>query len=111
LDANGKGDDIMLTELKSFLVRSLPALPREGFIEQARAAFAAWRHDRDLRAIEKALGRLSERQLRLIGMSHASLEADIANLVDRAEQGERIATDVLHLVDRRAQPRLLEHAA
>lgn len=102
----------MLTELKSFLVRSLPVLPREGFVEQARNTLAAWRRDRDLRAIERALGRLSERQLRLIGMSHASLEADIASLVDRAEQGERIATDVLHIVDRRVQPvRLIGQAA
>ena len=58
-----------------------------------------WQSERDLRAIERALGQLSARQLKLLGMSRASLASDVSVLIDRAEAGRRIADEIICIVD------------
>jgi uncharacterized protein YjiS (DUF1127 family) len=106
----------MLTALKTTFVHRLPIGPsgrtRASRLGALRDAWRAWRRERDIRAIERALGELSERQLNLIGMSHGSIEADVSGLVDRTDAGRAIADDVLRLVDHapRRVP-LLPHAA
>ncbi len=58
-----------------------------------------WQNERDMRAIEQALGRLTARQLKMIGMSRASLASDVSGLIDRAEAGRRIADEIICIVD------------
>lgn len=93
----------MLKPLASTPACRLPVapegLPPIGFWSSLRDAYEFWREDRDVQAIERALGQLSERQLNLIGMSHTSLRSDVATLIDRAEEGRAIVDDVLRLVD------------
>ncbi len=106
----------MLTALKSSFVHRLSVGStdriRASRLGSLRRAWRVWRHERDVRAIERALGGLSERQLKLIGMSHGSIEADVSGLIDRTDAGRAIADEVLRLVDHK--PRrvpLLSHAA
>jgi uncharacterized protein YjiS (DUF1127 family) len=106
----------MLSVLKSSLAGSLALVPRAATRgmrwETLRGSWTAWRRERDVRAIERALGRLSDRQLAMVGMSRTSIESDVSDLIDRTEAGRTIANDVLRLVDH-ARPRvpLLQHAA
>jgi uncharacterized protein YjiS (DUF1127 family) len=106
----------MLTALMSRIATRLPAppigwtgpVPGNGL----RAAWTAWRRERDVRAVERALGRLSDRQLALIGMSRSSIEIEVSGLIDRTEHGRMVTDEVLRLVDR-TPPRvpLLQQAA
>ena len=66
-----------------------------------RATRESWRTERDMRAIERALDRLSERQLNMIGMSRNSLTSDVFSLIERAEAGRRFADEVIGIVDDR----------
>jgi uncharacterized protein YjiS (DUF1127 family) len=106
----------MLTALMSSFAPRLPAAPigrpRTVRLDGLRAAWVTWRHERDVRSIERALGRLKDRQLALIGMSRASIASDVSGLIDRTEDGRKVADEVLRLVDR-TPPRvpLLQHAA
>lgn len=75
-------------------------------------AWRLWRHERDVRAIERALAGLSKRQLRLIGMSRGSIAAEVRGLIERTEAGRAMEEEVLRLLDRRPRPvPLLPHAA
>jgi uncharacterized protein YjiS (DUF1127 family) len=102
----------MLTVLASSIAHRLPASWPSGRWSGLRGAWLVWRRERDVRAIEQALGRLSDRQLALVGMSRDTIESDVSDLIDRTEAGRTIANDVLRLVDH-ARPRvpLLQHAA
>ncbi len=64
-------------------------------------AYRNWREERDISAIEQALGQLSERQLNLIGMSRKTLCGDVSGLIDRAEAGRQIVDEILYIVDDR----------
>jgi uncharacterized protein YjiS (DUF1127 family) len=64
-----------------------------------REAYAEWRHERDLRAISRSLGRLSDRQLRLIGMRRETLNCDVEALADRARASADLAWEVRALLD------------
>jgi uncharacterized protein YjiS (DUF1127 family) len=102
----------MLTVLASSIPHRLPVTWPRGRWYDLRSAWIAWRRERDVRAIERALGRLSDRQLALVGMNRDTIESDVNDMIDRTEAGRTLASDVLQLVDR-TPPRvpLLQHAA
>jgi uncharacterized protein YjiS (DUF1127 family) len=76
-----------------------------------REAYADWRYERDLRAITHALDRLSDRQLRLIGMCRESLICEVETLADRAREGASVAREIKFLVDAPARLPLPRAAA
>jgi uncharacterized protein YjiS (DUF1127 family) len=102
----------MRTDLKSRLAHRRRAAWPWASWDDLRAAWTAWRRERDVRAIERALGGLSDRQLALVGMSRASIVSDVSDLIDRTEAGRGVADEVLRLVDQTPQRvPLLQHAA
>lgn len=50
------------------------------------AAYREWRYERDLVAISRALRRLSERRLAMIGLSKTTLDVDVERMADRASR-------------------------
>jgi uncharacterized protein YjiS (DUF1127 family) len=76
-----------------------------------REAYAEWRYERDLRAITHALDRLSDRQLRLIGMRRESLICEVEALADRTREGASVAREVKFLLDAPARLPLPRAAA
>ncbi len=80
-------------------------------LSRLRATRESWRTERDLRAIERAFDQLSERQLNMIGMSRGSLSSDVFSLIDRAEAGQRLADEIISIVDDRPRHRALPSPA
>lgn len=62
-------------------------------------AYDAWLEERDTVEIIAALGRLSDRQLGRIGMSHRTLGLDVMDLMGRAERERAVVRDALELVE------------
>lgn len=60
--------------------------------------YGAWLEERDIVCVIAALRRLSDRQLALVGMSHATLALDVEDLVTRAAAQQHVARDVLEVV-------------
>lgn len=73
-------------------VRLVDDTPRAGFLrgglESLRAAYRAWRHERDLAVIARRLRRLSDRRLSTIGLSKSTLELDLERMARRAEHAQ-----------------------
>lgn len=71
-------------------VRLVDDTPRSGFLRgglaSLKAAYRAWRHERDLAVIARRLRRLSDRRLSTIGLSRSTLELDLERMARRAEQ-------------------------
>ena len=70
-----------------------------GRLERAKAAYLAWRADRDIAAIASVLNRLSNRRLRLIGMQRTYLDEAVVGLISRAEEEREIGREIVALLD------------
>lgn len=70
-------------------VRLADDTPRAGLLRgglaSLKAAYRAWRHERDLAVIARRLRRLSDRRLSTIGLSRSTLELDLERMARRAE--------------------------
>jgi hypothetical protein len=78
-------------------------------------AYREWRRARDVTRIAEVLGKLSDRQLRLLGLSSTTLVTDIEALVARndvlRDYGELYAEPTLRLTYRTPRAELLPPAA
>ncbi len=63
--------------------------------------FAAreWHQDRDTFAIKRALSRLSDRRLHLIGLRRQTLETDVRRMIWDIEEERNIGAEVLQILD------------
>lgn len=66
---------------------------------QDRQDYVAWLEERDLVSVIAALGRLNDRQLARLGMSRTTLALDVEDLFARAAAEQRVAADVIELVN------------
>ncbi|KIC48038.1 hypothetical protein [Tateyamaria sp. ANG-S1] len=58
-----------------------------------------WREDRDTLAIKRALSKLSDRRLHLIGLRRRTLEQDIRRMMWDIQAGRTIEAEVLQILD------------
>lgn len=69
-------------------------------LDRMKAAYDEWRMTQDIGAVMSALGRLSDRQLAMIGLRRDGLYGAVTEMMDRVEEQGRIADEVLALLDK-----------
>ena len=72
----------------------VPAGPRG----RLRGAYLRWREDRDFAAIVRALARLGDRRLALIGMRRDDLGHYVERMMGDAETDRRLSAEVLEIL-------------
>lgn len=66
---------------------------------ELRLLTGEWREERDASAIKRALSRLSDRRLRLIGLCRQTLDEDVRQMIWDTEAGRAVHAELLEILD------------